>query len=759
MKLVIKRYLTSAFILGSALVMASCVMDTFDDDISSRGEYNGQKLPKGKYFVTFNITETDDNTRALPDSVQFEDGVHDEHDIGGIGSFIIYLNANDQVVNVDELFGEHEEHPHDYIEGHYVSTFDVEEDYQTPDKCIVILNALKYREELNNCVGKNKSDILNMEWIQHYGTDGIETDTVGRNDNGRFLMSNSIHYGEDPKSGNIVLLDAQPLPLEVIQDATENENNPDKVVTVKVERMVAKATLSYKDKDGKIIPLTKDHIFGPDIEFVNLFTGFDNKDMHEYKVVKYRVRCTGWGMNALEKSGSLFKNIGSGASANDEWSDQRAYRYHWAVDKHYYDNETGTKENLSYPYPWQFRDAYNLPQVDHYSVMYTDNKATDNNVLKNYSYDDFVRMNYFTKEIYIPENTFDYARLYDELDQRPEVLAGTHFIMTAILETAFDAPSPDLGAEELEPYFAVDSPEKRTVYRDRIGNIYRTPQDAFKALIVSFNYGIQSQFDMKFPLYKWDDYDDPEPYGVTKKHEPEDNNWVAATGINYALYYFKGGDENNTSNYIEITVPNVQDENNFNIMYKTLKEAKIKHGDGQRIILDPNFRVLNKAEFAKGNITPVYIYDVDYWKDIEDYNRNLPTGYNPITPSIDHIFGSTVSGHVIAKDAGKNGKVGRTATINDIESLMFNWIGPIDHFNEGRMYYYHPISHEKNKYGIVRNNWYRIVLNGIHNLGTSVDNPSDPIVPNFVGAFDQAIDIQAYLLKWHVVEGDVKILP
>lgn len=714
---------TNLLLIGSLLAVGttSCVMDNFDDDtLSGRKPYTGEKLAPGKYRVAFDIGQVG-LTRSIPGDGQIVDGDHGEHDIGAAGNFALFLDESGEILSVNELFGTHKEHPEDYIEGRYISDIIVDPDsLKVPKKCVVLLNALPFKNSIKESKGENISGIFGARWFQHYDADGIETDTVGRNDNGRFLMANSIRFDLDTL-GNVFLNDAQPVPREVIQDALVDSIDSTRVITVKVERMVAKATLAYQDKDGSIVPLDFDHVFGPDVEFVNMFTGFDKQGMHQFKVVKYRVRCTGWGMNALEKEGSLFKNLGEGASYSDQWNDPRRYRYHWAEDAHYRENAPGGKENLPAPYPWQYRDAINRSHIDHYS------SRGMGNTLKNYSYDDFVRMNYFEKEIYFPENTFDKEALDPELDNQANIYAGTHFIMTAILETAFDAKDPEKATDE---DFTKWTPDERTIYRDRIGNIYREQADAYKSLIVSFNYALQSQPEMKYPWYDWDGHGDG------------DDTWVAASGSKYALYYKIKDEGPLNEQYLKITVPNLEGEY-AHLINTTLVEANIRKGDGQRMILDKNFMILDTLQLKNNVYDPMKIYKVTDWEYVKNYNRNIGKGQTPL--DIDDYLESQ----------GRLETDRHFATTNDVLSIMFDWIGPIDHFNQGKMYYFHPIELEKGTYGVVRNNWYQFVLTGIHHLGTSVDNPSDPIVPNAVDENDQAIDIKGRILDWHRVDQSV----
>ena len=180
-------------LLALSSFLPSCVQEDFDLDGNHGSE--GYVLPKGKYYVAFNIADTDGfRTRAnLGDphpSGDFVDGDHGEHEIGSGNSFVIFLNADDVVVEVSELSGTHNEHPEDWIEGNYVSRFDVDEDYETPNSCIIILNATRYEDKLKGLVGKNKSELLNLRW-----EDNDNPMSIGM-DGARFTMAKSVYMKE-----------------------------------------------------------------------------------------------------------------------------------------------------------------------------------------------------------------------------------------------------------------------------------------------------------------------------------------------------------------------------------------------------------------------------------------------------------------------------------------------------------------------------------------------------------------------------------
>ena len=111
-----------------------------------------------------------------------------------------------------------------------------------------------------------------------------------------------------------------------------------------------------------------------------------------------------------------------------------------------------------------------------------------------------------------------------------------------------------------------------------------------------------------------------------------------------------------------------------------------------------------------------------------------------------------------------------TIGTNEFKSLIYDWIGSFDHFNEGRMVYSIPIRYRASKekisannykpevgdYGVVRNAWYRIVIDGIDNLGTPVDDPDQKIIP-YEASLENSIMMEINVLDWHGFQTDVTL--
>ena len=81
---------------------------------------------------------------------------------------------------------------------------------------------------------------------------------------------------------------------------------------------------------------------------------------------------------------------------------------------------------------------------------------------------------------------------------------------------------------------------------------------------------------------------------------------------------------------------------------------------------------------------------------------------------------------------------------------------------EGKAYYYVPVRHlgtegTLGEYGVVRNHFYKITLNGIKGFGTPVYNPDkviDPTVPSYDNTFLAA---RVQVLQWRVVNQNVSL--
>ena len=125
-----------------------------------------------------------------------------------------------------------------------------------------------------------------------------------------------------------------------------------------------------------------------------------------------------------------------------------------------------------------------------------------------------------------------------------------------------------------------------------------------------------------------------------------------------------------------------------------------------------------------------------------------------------------------AKDPNTYEEIGEVMkmniTDNDFKSLIYDWIGAFDHFNQGRMIYTVPILYRGTKekvtantyrpvvgdYGVVRNAWYSFKVHSIDNLGSPVDDLDQPIIP-YETSLENSIMMELKVFDWHEFSTDV----
>ena len=108
---------------------------------------------------------------------------------------------------------------------------------------------------------------------------------------------------------------------------------------------------------------------------------------------------------------------------------------------------------------------------------------------------------------------------------------------------------------------------------------------------------------------------------------------------------------------------------------------------------------------------------------------------------------------------------------NELKSLIYDWAGPFDHFNQGRMVYSVPILHNASTeevskptfrpavgdYGVARNTWYSFSLQDINTLGNPVDDLNQKIIPYSIN-LENALLMEIKVLNWHEFDTTV-VLP
>lgn len=106
-----------------------------------------------------------------------------------------------------------------------------------------------------------------------------------------------------------------------------------------------------------------------------------------------------------------------------------------------------------------------------------------------------------------------------------------------------------------------------------------------------------------------------------------------------------------------------------------------------------------------------------------------------------------------------------------ITNMIYTYSEPARHYNQGAMYYAIPVQHNQGKsaasntvkidkdsdvlynigqFGTVRNHWYRLSVKAINSIGTPVDDPDQPIIPDPEDEYYVALEI--VILPWHVID-------
>lgn len=744
-------------------MLVSCVFDDFVDVCPSESEDK-------TVYLSINVkSDSDialtraDNEPKVPDANGMVDGDWPEHLT--TDHIAIFFNENEAGDGPGSLYAittlglpaTHEDFKDDnpnVKEANYIAVFRVtendkdkieNEEIKLPSYCLVILNGGRIKEQVEKY--KNSKDADYNTIVKEIWASNDHPEDIGFNGAGRFTMTNSVYVEE----GGKVHAAQKILPLNFKRTPDEAKRN---AVTIYVERMVAKFTFKIgnsamtRSADGSIViePKNSNGEAAAPLVFFDQFE--ENEKL--YKKWPWKVNITGWGINAQEQNSYLFKNIDpTKGEYFDKWNDSDNHRSYWCEDSHYDYGKDGNKSQ-AWTYPLQYRKA-----IDYKTSKELEYYGEDNyqNILKNYTYNEFVDKT--KEEVYAPENTYD-PSLYNTkdteeyLDDRTSLLAGTHLLVCA--EVLIDK-------EDGEGYVA---PEH--IYRDRQGIYYESKEQFFKMFVHSINSLFESQRTMDFTLYDWDkgglirktveikdgegNPENKEVYEFTAKPVNTDK-------VVYKLYYHDPG---NNINYQELTDEYIDElvaDKKFDDMIDMIP-ATIEYGDGRVLPWLKNNKLVICANDAEHSGLRIFardeIIDID---GVPGEDGTPQIGY-------DIIYGEEVTDKLSTEEYN-----------NCIRSLLCEWFGPIDHFNGGKMYYAHPISHKKSEaktiaetkeddaeteealgaYGVVRNCWYQFTLTGINMIGTPVDNPDDSIVPQEINIKDVInTKVEFEFIPWHEEE-------
>lgn len=234
------------------------------------------------------------------------------------------------------------------------------------------------------------------------------------------------------------------------------------------------------------------------------------------------------------------------------------------------------------------------------------------------------------------------------------------------------------------------------VYRDRTGNFYRNQKDCFISMVIEFNNTLKSQQRMDFKPYLWDQldtYTDMSTLEMSTQGEFQ----LCHNGNLMTLDYM------NSLNLDSYIIP-----------------ASVDGGDGKCVLWIDGLSI---QKVVDGRVTSTTIGVIDH---IET----------------DHEYGNEI--HYLRKTP---------VTQNELKSFLYEWMGALEHFTEGKMYYSIPVEHKPSAsvHGVVRNHSYSFSIEGITKPGTAVDIPGQPIIPRIVETRNR-IDFKTEILDWHDFE-------
>lgn len=751
--------------LLTLFAFTACTRDDMADGIYGNRYEEGDTC-----LVYFKIDTGDSNMRATTDDSENGDeaksgnsmhrGEVDEYKIGRAGNYAFFFDENKNFYTMSALTLTNEENSlhNGYIEDCYTTKFiATRKKPKLPRYCLVVLNGQSIYNQLTSVVAdKNKTytldDILDQIWES-----SNTPQKIGRNDEGLFVMTNSVYVDENGKLINAVEIDPDKHIIEVkdveYPDIFTPEATEEQIVHVHVERMVSKFSFQIKSKE---IKTQEDLYFEPKIKIngsvevpaapIVFFDEIDDEGNVQYVAKKWRVKVTGWGINALETKERIFKKIKTNEDYFENWSAPSYFCSYWSEDLHYNQDESGR----TYQYPLQYRKAIDKKpnyksEIDYYKKFDEENR----NALRNYSYnyfldettedaDDEHDLTGFNRYVYTPENTYDptlYQNINSEnyLDERTSILAGSHLIVCAELQVE----SNDEDAEE--GYKSID------IYRDRNGIYYDSEKSYFRSLVHTFNNMLKSQRTMDFNLYNWnwEENNDYHP-GIRRSDltaKTANRNDASGKTVYYRLFY-----HDDIKGYIELTdeyIDELSDEA-FKSMIR-MSPATIEHGDGKLLPwLEENKLTIRTSADESQNI-PLEIWTRD--KIVEE---------EVVVDGKTFTVHKTIPGEFVVK-----------ATEYDyLKSLLYEWLGAVDHFSDGKMYYTAPVWHQgaaykdpqkeadQNRLGdhaVVRNNWYRFNLKEINNIGVPVDDPNQPVIPERIDNKD-VLNVKIEFIPWHIVE-------
>lgn len=780
------------------------------------------------YYIHLRLNSLSENfTRASETALEnFIDGELMENAISpNAGNIAIFFDKDDKYISWADLYSVTKTEGHEdaletspSTEATYSCRFNGMADNK-PAKVLVAVNlpAGIYKQitdfpgwtlkevmkQVWNAPGTLDIDKYRKEGVAEYTDDprnnlGFYTEGTGENKKYYFTMTNSTYVeGNLENLTNLKLHCAEPIPDtgdNFGKYITTNENAVKDLTPLPVylERMVCKMQVSGIEFDPN-------YYLPAATQPLDVCTYEDGE--FNYSEMQWGIQILGWGINGLETSNYLFKNVPYEKTESETldwlnpishpgWNSTYNRRCFWSEDPHYIKDVT--KRII---YPWQFDDGKDKYDIDnkYYSYFQSYDNKDHISALTYYPFKQFCpefdevsggtfegEFNYVSKDasVYTPENTFKPRMIVDRSrGTRSYELAGTHLILCTRLLL------PKTDGSGYTPY------QNENLFRNRVGISYTDPISMFEDFMNAVNFKLRSSREMIFKYYPWGNT-------ISSVKEPNKEDYFgrtikAKTKGEYALYcYFPDFNASMELNskvlQLLLDQPNEQ--------YRLFREADAVNADGKVI---PWIMYNEKKNGKDEDYKPLKIMVLlkngdpdDDDKPLSEWDPKFGTGAEIIKGNPDD--GDETEEYLrdrkleFQKNTGGQWEnyVTHERDDNDIQSLFYEIWGVADCFHHGLMYYAVPIyaqevsgdpaidytapwdpeanmEYESDEtlqyyYGVVRNNWYKFSIKSIGDIGIPVMNPEKPIVPNYTAKKNQ-VKFEMTIKDWHLEEQNVEM--
>lgn len=720
------KILLAAAVLGC---LAACNRDGLQNDIPGSEGGSGELR-----FIAVTLNSTDGTTLGLPSFSGLDDYVPDGGPIDGAPTIDGVFNPG----NAEELaicpnpaahavllfnedgswYGRGELNLSEEFPGNKVWVMQFVSQETLPAKMLVVLNAdpeylnTLIDEKFNKLKKEDNALALARQWIIE-GKDGKSPAFYECDDVYYFTMTSSVYgvYSGSDATAEIALTapyDERDLADYVYAEREKALGDP---LTLYVERMAAKFTVTFVNKDGDAYLTSGEPFFiePTDRKKVSYIKDWAiDSESDEVKLIgeegDWKIHIVNWGINGVEPNTFLFKNMTNEPDSpyvdksfvQERWwntlTPKENPRSYWAVDQHY-GGASQFETNRKNKYPGQFRIAWDKGEE---TIEFYQTEAEDGTyeykrkdwALDYYSFADFGGQTR-TVSKYALENTFDPEALSSDLEDDGHLRIGSHIILAAQLvidgydegfkDPVMDAEDPNLLGNVEDKYYN--------------GAEFMTE----KAFVKWAAYTLASSLTVK-----------PRTVDLLPQEDPTGLKSKKFTARHSRLW----ADEDLET---EITSANACE-------YFSIAPAQIVGGDGWVTI---------KLEADK----KIYV------EALED----------PDDPECQKYVVADITDY--------------------IKSLIYGLITPVRAYKNGRMYYAIPVLHEKQftdgkfdasnlkvgDVGVVRNHWYRVKVRSINALGTPVHDPEQPIIPNHEPEF-KSLGVQIEILPWTRIKMDDVIL-